>query len=163
VDQWGVNRVKAEAVVLQEGEREAPWELLYVSAHNAAGRCLTVAVCPVPNRSAGNVVLLWSGNHPHQDLPCDHLPPRHHSSPFSRESKPSFAIGIQASASPAGCFASKEISSFADAFLHGWCSAISTVPRGRESVPSDFWVKPCLKGGIFEESDRRWQCRVRSG
>jgi hypothetical protein len=29
VDQWGVNRVKAEAVVLQEGKLEAPWELLY--------------------------------------------------------------------------------------------------------------------------------------
>ena len=110
VDQWGVNRVKAEAVVLPEGERETPWEWVYVSALSAAGRRLTGAVCPAPNRSARSAVLLWSGNHPQKDLLCNHLPTRCRRLPLSKENKPSFAVATWAPVglcASSGRFASK--------------------------------------------------------
>jgi hypothetical protein len=76
LDQRGVSRVKAAAVVVPGGEREAQRRkealMLNVSARTAAGKHLTAVAGPVPTWLARSAVCLWSGSYPQEDLSCDH-------------------------------------------------------------------------------------------
>jgi hypothetical protein len=55
-DRSGANRVGEETVLVREGEREAPWLVLFVSAHSAARRRLTSEGYPAVDRYAGSAV-----------------------------------------------------------------------------------------------------------